>query len=102
MIEPEIREAYVRIGELRASLDARVEALVRPELERRLAVDESIPVIPLYSRPRTPVARRGTRDEFLRVRHTVPKPFPTTRAGAQPLPKRNPAAAHHAHNAWPG
>jgi hypothetical protein len=50
MTEPEIREAYVRIGELRASLDARVEALARPELECRSAVDESILVIPLYSR----------------------------------------------------
>jgi hypothetical protein len=51
MSEPEIREAYIRIGELRASLDARVDALVRPELTRRAEVDESILIVPLFSRP---------------------------------------------------
>ena len=51
MTEPEIREAYIRIGERRASLEARVENLVRPELETRAQVDESVLVIPLYSRP---------------------------------------------------
>lgn len=50
MTEPEIREAYIRVGESRASLDARVQALARPELKLRSAVDESILVVPLYSR----------------------------------------------------
>jgi hypothetical protein len=48
--EPDIREAYIRIGELRASLDARVEALVRPELKLRSEVAESFIVVPLFSR----------------------------------------------------
>jgi hypothetical protein len=70
MTEPEIREAYVRIGELRASLDARVEALARPELECRSAVDESILVIPLYSRANL-VDPRQVRQLGLRLRQGV-------------------------------
>ncbi len=50
MLEPEIRNAYVRIAERRASLDARVEATMGAERRKRGDVDCSFFVVPVHSR----------------------------------------------------
>jgi hypothetical protein len=70
MTEPEIREAYYRIAETRASLDARVRALSEPELKVREGVDESVLVIPLFSRPSL-LDPRGLRTLGTRLRSTL-------------------------------
>jgi hypothetical protein len=49
--EPDIREAYTRIFEQRASLDARVSELIRVEMFRRESPGSSFLVVPLFSRP---------------------------------------------------
>jgi hypothetical protein len=51
MTEPEIRDAYIHVAESRASLETRIDSLAKPELVLRALIDESIMVIPIYSRP---------------------------------------------------
>lgn len=51
MSEAEVRDAYFRIGELRASLDQRFETLTMSEVGRRQEANTSFLIVPLWSRP---------------------------------------------------
>lgn len=71
MTEPEVRAAYTRIAEHRASLEARVEALTVPELERRSSAAESILVVPLFA-TNTIVDPRQVRELKLELQKALP------------------------------
>src|SRR6266702_803898 len=51
MIEPEVREGYVRIAVSRMALDANLEKQVEEELRERSEARESIVVVPWYGSP---------------------------------------------------
>lgn len=48
MAEPEVREAYERIASSKASIDSRLDSLIRSERELRASVDESIILVPWH------------------------------------------------------